>query len=210
MITLRCPEAAVLTNQFVSLRSRQIRQKGFTLIELMISIAILVILVGAVFSINFRISGLWSSERARSQLQQNFRFAGDMISNELRQAVAVMSPSDQTMEDELRYDYWNSTSRGMQRVIYRRDGTDPGPYRVVRLSQPMTWDTSKQLWVASGTWSTPQPVTEDIDSLAALHFIRSGGRVVVILVAKYQALGREQTVGYTMQVFTRGATGGGG
>jgi prepilin-type N-terminal cleavage/methylation domain-containing protein len=184
------------------------RQEGFTLIELMISIAVLVILVGAVFAINFRISGLWSSERARSQLQQNFRFAGDMISNELRQATAVMSPSDQTMEDELRYDFWNSSSGGMEQVVYRRDGTNPGPYRVVRLSRPMIWNAPNHLWVANGAWSAPQPVTEDIDGLAAMHFIRSGGRVVVVLVAKYEAQGREQSVGYTMQVFTRGATGG--
>jgi prepilin-type N-terminal cleavage/methylation domain-containing protein len=174
--------------------------RGFTLIEVMIASAVLVILIGAVFAVNFRITDLWASERGRSQIQQNFRFASDMLTVDLRQAIAVYSPSDKAMEDTLRFDYRDGWTGGMMRATYQRAGT--GPYRVTRTVQSLVWDGSKQLWQASGSPSV-QLVTEDIPSLAAIHFLRSGNRVVTILVAEYRQLGKTQQISYVLETVVR-------
>jgi prepilin-type N-terminal cleavage/methylation domain-containing protein len=93
---------------------KRTRRDGFTLIELMIVMAVTVILLGAVFALNFRISGLWSGERARSELQQNFRFATDTITNRVREATNIVQPSAvevgdsggwSVMSDVLEFDY---------------------------------------------------------------------------------------------------------
>lgn len=184
----------------VDAEARGNSRQGFTLIEVMIATAVLVILVGAVFAVNFRITGLWTSERARSQLQQNFRFASDMLTTDLRQALSVQSPSDKAMEDTLRIDFRDGSSGAMVRATYARTGT--GPYRLVRSAQALAWDASKQLWVASGAAVT-QNVTEDIPSLAAVHFLRSGSRIVTILVAEYTQLGTTQQISYVVETVAR-------
>jgi prepilin-type N-terminal cleavage/methylation domain-containing protein len=100
------------------------RHFGFTLIEVMIVTAVTVILLGAVFSVNFRITDMWRSERVRQALQQNFRFAADMMTTNLRQATAISLPVSNTLGDTLQFDYvatlvsrWSCSTRGVTRGI---------------------------------------------------------------------------------------------
>ncbi|MHB8071050.1 MAG: PilW family protein [Candidatus Cryosericum sp.] len=181
-------------------------RQGFTLIELMIVAAVSVILLSAVFSVNFRITDLWSSERVRQALQQNFRFAGDTMSESLRQAAEVLLPVPNTLGDVLEFDYVATLSptETRRRVTYARVGT--GPYHVerseVQLESYVEGGVTKWRVPVGAVWS-PSPVTEDIPSLAALHFVRRGSRVVTILVAEYVYGGSTHTISYTLQTSVR-------
>jgi prepilin-type N-terminal cleavage/methylation domain-containing protein len=184
------------------------RRTGFTLIEVMIVVAVTVILLGAVFAINFRITDMWRSERVRQALQQNFRFAADMMTTNLRQATNVSLPAQNSnaLGDVLEFDYvvTLSPSETRHRVVYQRVGS--GPYHIER--REVSLQSSSNAGVT--TWQVPTgavwslvPVTEDISSLAALHFIRRGSRVVMILVANYESGGAMHTISYTLQTSIR-------
>jgi hypothetical protein len=165
-----------------------------------------VILLGAVFAVNFRITDLWRSERARQALQQNFRFAADTMTANLRQATEVSLPVQNTLGPVLQFDYivTPSPSETQHRVVYQRVGS--GPYHVERREVTLEsyLDGSVKKWrvPSDAVWSVA-PVTEEISSLAALHFIHRGSRVVTILVAEYESGGATRTISYTLQTSIR-------
>lgn len=163
---------------------------GFTLIELMIAMAAMIILLGAVFAVNFRVSDLWIAQRERSQIQQNFRFALDAITQEMRQATAVGLPVENTFGDKLEFTLQDPA-----------DATKVDYVSYSMAADPARSGASRIMRTVAGTPSTP--VTESIPELAALYFIRSGNRVVMIAVARYKVFGTEQTMSYTTQTFTR-------
>ncbi|MFA4932713.1 MAG: prepilin-type N-terminal cleavage/methylation domain-containing protein [Caldisericia bacterium] len=193
------------------------RRSGFTLIEVMIVVAVTVILLGAVFAVNFRITDLWRSERVRQALQQNFRFAADMITTDLRQAVptkttslgtptAINEPAQNVLGDVLEF-YMidpHDPSRRLH-INYQRKvvaGSDPQLCYIERSESKFVDLDLDGVWIETGT-ATSLPVTEEISSLAALHFIQRGSRVVTILVAQYGSGGAAQTVSYTLQTSVR-------
>lgn len=199
---------------------RATRRNGFTLIELMIVLAVTLILLGAVFTLNFRISGLWSGERARSELQQNFRFATDTITNTVRQATTILQPSAvpagdsqgvNVMSDVLQFDYVPDLTYPTvgARVTYARSpASGPGPYYIEETVQALQRNGSAPTyspWTEVGT-AAVRPITEEINSLAAVHFISTGPKIVVILVAEYQLWGVKKTISYTTETYVRTET----
>lgn len=178
------------------------RRAGFTLIEVMIVVGVTVILLGAVFAVNFRITDLWRSERVRQALQQNFRFAADVMTTNLRQATSVSLPLQNTMGDVLTFDYiaTPSPSETRHRVTYSR--VVNGDYCHIQRREIQVVDAGGGVWAETGT-PTITAVTEEISSLAALHFIQRGSRVVTILVAQYGSGGAAQTVSYVLQTSVR-------
>ena len=180
------------------------RRSGFTLIELMIVAAVSVILLAAVFAVNFRITDLWRSERVRQVLQQNFRFAADTMTTELRQSAVVVSPPQDSLGDAVTFDYivTPAPAETRDRVTYRRAGS--GPYHIERSEAPLEWDVGAGIWRLPSVpaWTT-MSVTEDIPSLAALHFLHRGSRIVTILVAEYASGGSTRTISYTAQTSVR-------
>ncbi|MBA4365951.1 MAG: hypothetical protein C0398_08155 [Coprothermobacter sp.] len=187
------------------------RHAGFTLIEVMIVVAVTVILLGAVFAVNFRITDLWRSERVRQALQQNFRFAADILTTNLRQATDVSVPAQNTMGDVLTFDYiaTPSPSETRHRVTYRRVVNGEFCY-VQRSEAPLESYVVVVDGVSVTRWRLPAvpvwshtAVTEEISTLAALHFIQRGSRVVTILVAQYGSGGAVQTVSYVLQTSVR-------
>jgi prepilin-type N-terminal cleavage/methylation domain-containing protein len=176
--------------------------KGFTLIELMIVVAVTVILLSAVFAVNFRITGLWASERGRSELQQNFRFATDYITTRVRQATEIIQPGLNAMSDVLEFygaDRDSPTDAG-KRERCRYYMSDTSPRQLLESVQKQM--RSGVVWIDMGA-APPRPITESIRSLAAAHFVRTGPRVIVILVAEYSLLGSVQRVSYTTQTYVR-------
>jgi prepilin-type N-terminal cleavage/methylation domain-containing protein len=195
------------------------RRNGFTLIELMIVVAVTVILLGAIFTLNFRISGLWSGERARSELQQNFRFATDMMTNTVRKATTILQPDAvpagdslgvNVMSDVLQFDYVPNPAYPTvgARVTYSRSpASGVGPYHIEERVQTLQRSGSapNYTWTEVGT-AAVRPITEEINSLAATHFIRTGPKIVVVLVAQYRLWGVMKTISYTTQAYVRTQT----
>jgi prepilin-type N-terminal cleavage/methylation domain-containing protein len=163
---------------------------GFTLIELMVAMAAMVILLGAVFAVNFRIGNMWMTERSRSAIQQNFRFATDFITENYRQANVIVSPDDNSMADILTFEYRNPDDGNNYRVTYQL--SSGLPRRIEKVSTLLP----------SGTPVT-QSISEGLDALAAVHFVRSGSRMVVIMVAEYDVFGVKRSISYTTQTFAR-------
>lgn len=172
------------------------KHSGFTLIELMIVMAVTVILLGAVFAVNFRITGLWAGERSRSELQQNLRFATDRITTTVRQAVTVLQPSvasgsgENVMSDVLEFEYVQNGD--LTRATYSRVQSGPDTYYINERKENLVTSTTSD-----------NPITEDIRSLAAVHFIRTGPKIIVVLVAEYSLLGSIKTTSYTTQTYVR-------
>ena len=151
--------------------------------------AAMIILLGAVFAVNFRVSDLWIAQRERSQIQQNFRFALDAITQEMRQAITIGQPVENTFGETLEFTLQDPADAiKVDDVTYGMEA-DPARSGASRITRTVA--------------GTSTPVTESIPELAALYFIRSGNRVVMIAVARYKVFGTEQTMSYTTQTFTR-------
>ena len=175
----------------------------------MIVMAVTVILLTAVFAVNFRITGLWASERGRSELQQNFRFATDHIATTVRTAYAILQPSvasgagQNVMSDVLEF-FAPERENPTQPVCYtyRLAGTGTDRHHIEEVVQDAVQIGG--LWYKTGS---PEPlprwVTEDIRSLAAVHFVYTGPKVIVIMVAEYSALGSMKSITYTSQTYLR-------
>ena len=172
------------------MRSERVRRErehaGFTLIELMVAMAAMVILIGAVFAVNFRISNMWTAERSRSAIQQNFRFATDYITENYRQASTIVAPADNSVGDVLTFRYVSPEDGNQYEVTYR-----------LSTGLPRCIEKTTRL-LPSGS-PVDQAISEGLDALAALHFVRSGSRMVVIMVGEYQG----HSVSYTTQTFAR-------
>lgn len=171
-------------------RPGESNRRGFTLIELMVAVTIMVILLGSVFAVNFRIGSMWTTERGRSQMQQNFRFATDYITENYRQAVAILAPDDNSMGDVLTFQYISAVDNQLHEASYTMSATLPR--KILRSDR-----------LVSAGAADVQPVTEELTSLAALHFVRTGARVVIMMVAEYDVFGAKRSISYTTQTFAR-------
>lgn len=66
--------------------SRRVRQRGFTLVEVMVSLVISALLVGMVLSIFSRMSQAYRGQQSVAELQQILAAAHNLIASDLRQA----------------------------------------------------------------------------------------------------------------------------
>ncbi len=73
--------------------------KGFTLIEIIISIAIFLVIIAIVGGSVFLGAGIYESSREIMELTQNSRVFLDGVSRELRQAERIVSPLSEDLED---------------------------------------------------------------------------------------------------------------
>jgi type II secretory pathway pseudopilin PulG len=174
-------------------------KKGFTLIELVIALAILI----TVFAISFSaIANFYRLRLVYDQeivLQQNLRFALDRMSDDFRQANKdptqlhdiILSPADNAMGSELIFTRYNGTST--DDIRYKIEGTAGSGYTINKVEY------------LHGTVppNTGQPVTEEMKQLVEVYFVRQGGKVVVILVGTIKYFGKENTISYTSLVYSR-------
>jgi hypothetical protein len=70
--------------------------------------------------------------------------------------------------------------------------------------QNWVWSSSHPDYPGTGAeTAVSRPITEEIKSLAAAHFVRTGPRIVVVLVAQYPLWGEMKTISYTTQTYVR-------
>lgn len=178
----------------------------------MIVVAVMVILMGSVFVLNFRASSAWGSERQRANRLQNFRFAAEKLTVELREASknpgwtgldVVVVPMQNQMSDRLSFRYYDEKDTSYRYEYYLAGDASSG-YQVMR--KVYTEALSAGGVPEQVTDPVIEPVTEQLTTLAAMYFVRDGNRIVMVMVARYNYGGTQQTVSYTRQVFLRGAT----
>lgn len=178
------------------------RRKGFTLLELVISLSIVIITIVmalATFSRFYTVRAFYEQQLV---IEQNFRLAIDRITEDFREAsnpsgdVIILKPDDNTMEEEL--------------VFYKSDGTQSYEVRYI-LKETSSNKFAIYREVSNDFSANPpsiissQPITEDMNQIVKLYFIRQGGKVIVIIVGKASYFGTSNVVSYTSLIYSRNA-----
>lgn len=119
---------------------KNIRETGFTLVEILIALAILAMIVASTFTIFRSSSSSWQKGEARSERYHNARVALGRMSTEISQAV--MSEEETSgfigKKDEISFISFTSTAEGIfeltevkywldpkERVLMRNEDSDP-------------------------------------------------------------------------------------
>jgi type II secretory pathway pseudopilin PulG len=165
------------------------RRKGLTLVELVVAIAISIILL----TVTLRgVASFFSMKSAQTQemlLQQNFRFAIDTFTEDARKARDIISPTNPTagniyLDESIRLDV-----PGVGLVTYSTQREPDGAaYFLAR---------------AVGAGGTPRPVTEEVPQFMKAYFLKSGHKVLIILVGRMTYFGRTREVSLTSLVYAR-------
>ena len=178
--------------------SRKKRRKGFTLVELVVALAIFIVIITISFSTLSRFFAMRSAQEQEMILQQNFRFALDKMAYDFRQASGgdiILEPSPNAMGEELHFSRYNSDAtptpidiyyllkpHGDSFALYREEHEHDSPYTLI---------------------GVPQPITEDMHQLVKVYFVRSGGKVIMIVVGRLEYFGKERTISFSSLVFSR-------
>lgn len=123
------------------LRTFCFRQSGFTLVELLVGMALSSLLIGVLFSFLFVSLKAWHFGSIQSALQQTARISLDTMVRELRYAKTIQSPSGDGTANTITF-----TNFRNEMIIYSR-GTSSGAnqttlYRRVFLTDnPLTENT---------------------------------------------------------------------
>jgi prepilin-type N-terminal cleavage/methylation domain-containing protein len=160
-------------------------KKGFTLIELIVSMAILAIILSITFGTISRYYIVKTFYEQQMDLQQNFLYAMDRLSDDLRQSTVMVEPSnnaiiDATKDDPLTFKDSNGTV-----ISYYLDGN--GTYAIYKK-------------VENGT---PEPITEEMHQLVRLYFIRYGSDLTAVIVGQVTYFGHTNKISFTSLVYPR-------
>jgi len=161
-------------------------KRGFTLIELVVAMAIFFIIIAIAFASISRFYLLRTFYEQQISLQQNFLYAMDKLSDDLRQATVgiqgmIVTPGDNSMAETLQF-----TDSSGNLVEYRLDTKDGGKTYAI--------------------YKDTQPVTEEMHQLVKLYFVREGGKVIAIIVGRATYMGTTNTVSFTSFVSSRNYT----
>lgn len=168
-------------------------RRGFTLIELVVAMALLLVFVGIAFGTMSNYVAARSANQQEMLLEQNFRTAMDRMRYDMAQAGSVSSgngdpiqlPLSNTVSDVLTF---QAPSPSTATITYNiAAGTAAGTWRVVR--------------TVSG--QPGEPVTEDIHQRVDLYFIRSGGKITVAVVGHMNYFRTDRTVSFVSMIVSR-------
>jgi prepilin-type N-terminal cleavage/methylation domain-containing protein len=195
------------------------KAKGFTLIELVIALAIFVVITLLVFSSLSSFFKLRSAYGQEMVLQQNFRFAIDRITEDFRQARKdptkdgdiIILPNDlseigEAMGEVLAFrtdTYVSPTETSYKGVKYyiQTSGNTSVLYREVFSYDPDYYNSDPLSHIIGSP--EVQPLTEEIRQLVKIYFVRSIGKIGVIIVGKTNYFGKERVISFTSVIYSR-------
>lgn len=172
------------------------RRSGFTLIELVVSIAIFLIIIATAFGILSRYYVIKSFYEQQLDLQQNFLFAMEKLSSDFRQAEFVsgsvfLNPANNALIDATsdspdfeKLTFWGKNN---EQISYYLQENANGTYTIYRQVDN----------------NLPQPVTEEMHQLVKLYFIRSGGKVVAVIVGQVTYMGHTNKITFSSMLYSR-------
>jgi prepilin-type N-terminal cleavage/methylation domain-containing protein len=166
----------------ISVLSNNIKRKGFTLIELIIAMAIFLIIIVMAFSTLSSYFAVRSANDQEMILQQNFRAALDKITYDFIQASStpvISSPLSNSVKDTLTF-----TGADGDEISYTLVDKGGGTSAICR---------------------NGDPVTENVHQLVKLYFVRSGGKIIMIIIGDLTYFGKERTISFASMVFSRNA-----
>jgi type II secretory pathway pseudopilin PulG len=159
-----------------------------TLIELVVAMALLLTLL----AMSFGVIGAYYRENARqtqeSALQQNFRYAVDSLTNDLREATSIARPvpsGNLIMTESIGF-ILPREGGASTNVTYHAVSAATGAYRMERV-----------------VGTDHQAVTEDIPELVKVYFVYSGRKIYVMMVGKTTNYGKDTLVSLVSLVYGR-------
>lgn len=167
-------------------------RRGFTLVELVVAIALLFVLLIMVLGGVGTFLQASTAEQQEMLLEQNFRFATDTLSIDARQAISIATPGgsagnlylDETIE------FTTQDPDGVAGHIHTIE------YSTV--THGSTFVLSRKVDGGVG-----QPVTEEIPQLLKVYFIKSGKKVFIVMVGRMSYYGRTRSVALSSLVYAR-------
>jgi len=177
-------------------------RKGFTLVELVVALAVFIVIITISFSALSRFFAMRSAQEQEMILQQNFRFVLDKMAYDFRQAnidttstdPMLIRPSDNAMGDKLAFTRYESGTTTDIYYFIKPHGDSYALYR-----EEYAHDDTPE----TDTPISSQPVTEDMHQLVKAYFVRAGGKVIMIVVGKLEYFGKERTISFSSLVFSR-------
>ena len=177
-------------------------KKGFTLIELVVAMAIFLVVISISFSTLSSFFSMRSAQEQEMILQQNFRFALDKMTYDFRQANKDMAssdsilikPVDNAMSEQLAFTRYDGANTTDIYYLLKPHGDSYALYRE-EYNHNDTPGTDSPL--------STEPITEDMHQLVKVYFVRAGGKVIVIVVGRLKYFGKERTISFSSLVFSR-------
>lgn len=167
-------------------------RKAFTLIELVVAMALLLVFIGMAFG---TLSNYLAARTANEQqmiLQQNFRSAMERMRYDFAQAGSanpIMSPGSNEVSHVLKFK--PADEAGTPITYSLAPGTGTGTYRMLRNAE-----------------GNAEAVTEDMHQLVDLYFIRSGGKITVVIIGHMKYFGKDRAVSFVSMIASRNANHG--
>ena len=152
------------------------RRRGFTLIEIIISLTLLMIITGAAVQFLRKQTGLVTRETSRMDAMQNAQFAGSQIERELREAgagVADAQPMIVQLDSEAITFNANMVSidTGDVRAVYQLTDADTNGTRAMLKSERMALpNSSPAVWYPDTTYSAATGVQSGAETIS--YFLR--------------------------------------
>lgn len=163
----------------------KIKRSGFSLIELVVAMALFITFLAMTFGIVGSFYRQLSRQTQEAAIQQNFRFAVDSLTNDMHDATSVTHPGavgNLVMNESVTFH-----SPGLGDITYHAVTSGAaGVYRIVRT-----------------TATEEQAVTEDLPELVKVYFIYSGRKIYVVMVARITMDGQESLISLVSLVYGR-------
>jgi len=183
--------------------------KGFTLIELVVAMAIIIIVFTMVFSVIGRLYSMRVAYDQEMILQQNFRFAIDKIAQEFRQATKgsdyngeiFLKPDSNSAGETLEFTIFDASLNKTCKVVYslKKNGMTSSVNRKVYYYDGSSWEE----------YGPEQSITEQMRQLVKMYFVKRGGKVIVIMVGTVEYFGKKSMFSYTSLFYSRNMPGEG-
>lgn len=167
------------------------KRKGFTLIELVISMAILLIIFAITFGVISRYYTVRTFYEQQTELQKNLVFATDRLADDFKQAKYLgtsvfVNPTNNAMIDATEDNPLSFYSTNGDIISYYLKQNINGTYAIYRKVNAVA-----------------QPITEDMHQLVKLYFIRYGGSIVATVVGQISYFGKTDKISFTLLVYSR-------
>ena len=172
------------------------RRKGFTLVELIVSMAIFLVIVTVTFGVISRYNTVRTFYEQQTELQKNLVFAMDRLADDFKQASYVnnavfVNPSNNAMIDATEGNPLTFYGSNEEKISYYLKQSGAGTYAIYRKVEKV--DANANI----------QPITEDMHQLVKLYFIRYGGEIIVTIVGEISYFGKTNQISFTSLVYSR-------
>lgn len=163
-------------------RYTSLREEGFTLIEILIALAIMSIVTAAIYQLYISQYKTWVSQDLITEMQQNARVSIDTISRDLLMAgygVTTAIETDAGGSDNsqiaIRYKDPNDGNK-IKRIMYWRNASENILYRKEDTAVPNS-ESSLNSGSPGRVWSGGQPLADNVTSLGFIYFKSDGSTV---------------------------------